>query len=165
MKRVGYLLAVTMMFVLGYGYWYAQTHAWLDMDLDDEQGKHIRNAQLFFYDERGQLLAKGKTDNEEVGIVYLRHPIRGYCERSPEDQNTRWRECLKEHSEWQATWLPHLRAITIHTQSCELKGALISADTFVNWGLWWVPMPHMGGLESTRYRVVVKMNRSNCTAL
>ena len=159
---VWYLLAVLILSVLGYGYWYAYTHAWLDMDLDDEQNRHIPNAQLSFYDETGQLLAEGKTDNE---IVLLRHPVRGYCEPSPEDHNARMRECLKEHSVWQANWLPRLRTVTIRTGSCELKGVSVTFKTYATWGFWWVPLPHIRGLQSTMYKVNLKINRSNCTVV
>jgi len=164
MKMVWYLMAMLMLSVLGFGYWYAYTHAYLDMDLDDEQNKHILNAQLSFNDETGQLLAEGKTDNK-AGIVLLRHPVRGYCEPSPEDHNARMRECLEEHSVWQAKWLPRLRAVTIRTGSCELKGVPVTFKIYSTWGFWWVPLPHIGGLESTRYRVILKINRSSCTTV
>jgi hypothetical protein len=162
-RVLAYLLVVSLGAVFGYGFWYAQTHAWLDMDLDDEQGKHIRNAQLSFYDETGQLLAEGKTDNEEVGIVYLRHPVRGYCGPTPQDQNAGMRECLKEHSEWQAKWLPRASRVTIRFGPCELIHVPLTLRTSAVWGLWWVPLPHVGGLESTRYAGTLKINRSQCT--
>lgn len=161
MKIVWYLLAVLILSVLGYGYWYAYTHAYLVMDLYDEQNKHVLGARLSFYDETGQLLAEGKTD-KEVGIVLLRHPVYGYCEPSPEDHNARMRQCLDQHVAWQTKWLPHLRTVTIRTGSCELKGVPVTFKTYVTWGFWWVPLPHIGGLQDTMYKVNLKINRSSC---
>jgi hypothetical protein len=134
------------------------------MDLDDEQNKHVLDAQLSFYDETGQLLAEGKTDNED-GIVLLRHPVYGYCEPYSEEHRLRWRECLEQHGVWQAKWLPRLRTVSIRTGSCELKGVPVTFKTYAVWGFWWVPLPHIGGLQSTMYKVNLKINRSNCTVI
>ena len=161
MKALAYLLVISVGGFLGYGFWYAQTHAYLDLDIVDEHHKSVLDAQLFFGDKTGQTLAEGKTDRE-VGIVLLRHPADGYCETTPKDRNARMRECLLEHSVWQAEWLPRLSTVTIRTGSCELAHVPVTLQASAVWAFWWVPLPHVGGLESTRYAGTLKMDRSRC---
>lgn len=48
MRVLAYLLVVPVGAVSGYGFWYAQTHAYLNLDVVDEQHKDVLNAQLSF---------------------------------------------------------------------------------------------------------------------
>jgi hypothetical protein len=95
----------------------------------------------------------------------LRHPVRGYCEPIPKDQNAGMGECLREHSEWQAKWLPRASTLTIRIGSCQLVDVPLTFRTSAVWGFWWVPLPHVGGLVSTRYVGALKMDRSRCIGL
>ena len=161
MRAIAYLLVVIVVATLGYGFWYAHTHAYLVMDIRDEQNKHVLNAQLSFGHKTGQMLAEGKTDSED-GIVLLRHPGSGYCEPYSEERRVQWSECLEEHAVWQAKWLPRVSTVNIRIGSCEVVHVPVTFKTHAVWGFWWLPMPHMGGLESTMYEASLKMNRSRC---
>jgi hypothetical protein len=158
------LLVIAAATSVGYGYWHRSTFATLHLSLSDvserARGGAVLNAQLAFLDADSRPLARGKTDGK-WGVVMVRHPSAGYCgpDLSPDD----YRACFWELSEWLMTWLKDLRYVSIAIGQCRIERVPIaleaSRDSLL---IWWIPLPHVGGVPFTRYSAQLELDSRVC---
>jgi hypothetical protein len=153
--------------VLGFGWWHASTHATFYLDLRDiatpSRFENLKGAQLEFLDDAGRVLARGKTD-DKVGVVWVEHPTAGYC--SPDLAQAAYTKCFDAHSEWLFTWVPRARRINIAAGACRIERAPVtfSASQDGVW-LWWVPLPHIGGIPYTNFNASLQIDGRNCAVV
>ena len=170
MKPFSVIAVVTaglMAGVLGYGTWHAATHATFYMDLRDvatpSRFETVKGAQLEFLDDAGKLLARSRTD-DTVGVVWVEHPAAGYC--GPTLSQAAYTTCFKTHSEWLLTWVPGAKRISIAAGACRIERAPVyfSVSRDSPW-LWWVPLPHIGGMPYTHFNASVQIDGINCAVV
>lgn len=153
--------------VLGYGWWHAATHATFYMDLRDvatpSRFENVKGAQLQFLDDTGKVLARGKTDNK-VGVVWVEHPTAGYC--GPTLSQAAYKTCFDAHSAWLLTWVPRAHRISIAAGACRIERAPVyfSASRDGVW-LWWVPLPHIGGMPYTNFNASLQIDGRACSVI
>jgi len=164
MKILIVLLVLAAATSLGYGYWHQHTFSTFHLSLRDvaerARGGAVRNAQLVFLDADSRTLARGKTD-ENFGVVMVRHPSAGYCgtDLTPDE----YRRCFWTQSEWLTTWLPNLRYVSVVVGRCRIERIPIdlrlSTDSVL---IWWVPLPHVGGVPFSRYSAGLEIDSRVC---
>lgn len=158
------LLMVAAATSLGYGFWHQRTFSTFHLTLRDvaerPRGGPVRNAQVVFLDADSQPLARGKTD-EKFGVVLVRHPSAGYCgtDLTPDQ----YRRCFWTQSEWLTTWLTKLRYVSIVAGKCRIERAPIDLKVYRdNVFIWWVPLPHVGGVPFSRYSAYLQIDSRTC---
>lgn len=149
---------------VGYGYWHQRTFSTFHMSLRDAAERPRRgavlNAQIAFLDADSQPLARGKTDGK-FGVVMIRHPTAGYCgsDLAPKD----YRRCFWTQTEWLTTWLPRLRYVSIVSGKCRIERAPVETRlNRDNLFVWWVPLPHVGGVPFSRYSAYLEIDTRIC---
>jgi len=150
--------------VLGYGYWHAATHATLDVYLAQKMPSTAQNpplnGQLEFLDETGALLARATTDAKH-GVVWIAHPVRGPC--GPDLAQRAYLDCFKAQSVWIPGWVQRIRYANVTSGRCSTNRLPVKlAEYRDNLLLWWLPLPHVGGLPYTRYSATLAVNTRNC---
>jgi len=150
--------------VLGFGYWHATTHATLDVHLAQKMPMTSlnppRSGHVEFLDETGTLLARATTDARH-GVVWIAHPVRGAC--GPDLAQHAYRDCFKAHSEWIPSWVQRIRYANVTSGRCSTNHLPVKlAEYRDNLLLWWLPLPHVGGLPYTRYSATLTVNTRNC---
>ena len=165
MRLLLILLVIAAATSLGYGFWHQRTFATFHMSLKDVsqpvRGGAVLNAQLTFLDAASRPLARGKTD-PKFGVVMVHHPGAGYCgtDLTPDD----YRRCFWTQSEWLTTWLPDLRYVSVAVGRCRIERIPIdlrrSTDSLL---IWWVPLPHVGGVPFSRYSAYLEIDSRVCT--
>lgn len=153
--------------VLGFGWWHASTHATFYMDLRDvatpSRFENVKGAQLEFLDEAGRVIARGKTD-DKVGVVWVEHPTAGYC--GPNPAQAEYTKCFDAHSEWLLTWVPRAKRVSIAAGTCRIERAPVYfSATQDNVWLWWVPLPHLGGIPYTNFSAGLRIDGKHCAVV
>ena len=170
--RTVLVLAIITALVLGYGYYHAVTHGWMNVNLVDASQKqytgNIRDAEIRLLDGDGKLLANAKSDHQ-YGVVRLIHPEAGDCsaeERkassSPAAQNN-WQKCFGTLSTWLVRWAGQVRFAEVKLANCDLKRVPVTVDeSRDDWWFWWVPLRHIGGKPITYFSVSISVDGANC---
>ena len=167
------VIAILALLVLGYGYYHASTHGWLNVSLMDTSvkpyGDNVRDAEIRLLDGDGKLLANAKADHQ-FGVVRLIHPDAGDCSAaeqnasvSPEARN-QWRKCFETLSTWLVGWAGQVRSADVKFADCDLKAVPVTSHvTRGDWWLWWVPLPHIGGEPLTYFSLSISVDGANCS--
>jgi len=144
-------IAVSVL-VLAWGYWYSLNHASLQLRVDDYAQKSERQAYgaphgvtLTLRDHANVPLAVGRSV-EPLGYILAVHPSAdiGNCEHrgirpSPGNGSQGdYSACYKQYSAWSAN---------------------------NEWLLWWVPLPHVGGLPRQYFEFAVAIDSGACAAV
>ena len=167
MKLRGYLLlagAIVVASVLGFGYWHAVTHATFDVHLayHTETGavNRMRNSQLEFLDDNGGVLARATVDTRH-GVVWLAHPDKGQC--GPDLARDAYRDCFQIQATWIPQWVRGVRHANVALGRCSLAHRPVQLSSYRdNLWLWWMPLPHVGGLPYTRYSATIAVDTRGC---
>lgn len=167
MKTRGYLaLAVAgiVTAVFGYGYWHAATHATFDVHLaykaDAGAVNRLRNGQVEFLDDDGAVLARATIDTR-FGVVWLAHPEKGQC--GPNLAPDAYQECFRAQAVWIPQWVRGVRHANIALERCSLARRSVQLTTHRdNLWLWWLPLPHVGGLPYTRHSATFAIDTKGC---
>lgn len=168
MKQLFFLIIVISTVTLAFGYWHSITHGSANIDLRSTFGEQaLSKADVFFMDANDEILAKGiKAD--KYNHIYLIHPEVGNCHdfsNSPSTKKSRqlWQDCFQAQSTWIPTWIKNVHQIQIKHKNCFSKKLPITISEYnTEWVLWWVPLPHIGGLPYTYFRVRIVLNQKDC---
>jgi hypothetical protein len=157
---------------LAWAYWHSMTHASLNLRVDDYGLKTDRqlygtphHVTLKFFDAANAFLAAAHSI-EPDGYLMATHPDPkiGDClqyQNSPED----YKRCFALHSKWAADWAPRVRSATADVGTCSLGNLPVDLrSSNGDWWLWWVPLPHVGGVPRRYIELVVNVNTKSCTA-
>lgn len=168
MKQVFIFIIVISSLVLAFGYWHSITHASANINLKSTfKTGTLSKAEVLFMDSNENILARGVTD-EKHHHVYLIHPEVGSCHdfsKSPSTKKSRqlWQHCFKEQSVWIPTWIKNVRQVQVKHKNCLSKKLPITISEYnTEWLLWWVPLPHVGGLPYTYYRGRIVLEQNDC---
>jgi hypothetical protein len=172
--RVLLFVAIIAVFILGYGYYHAATHAWLHVTLLDVSvkpyGGTVRNAELRFLDAGGKLLATGRSD-EKFGVVRVIHPTAGDCSTAGSNASVsphareRGQKCFQTLSTWVIDWAGEIRLADVKFAGCTLSPVPVTVhQTRQDWWLWWVPLPHIGGRPLTYFNISINVDGTRCSA-
>jgi hypothetical protein len=164
-------LAIVAGGVLVWGYWYALRHAAIHIRVDDYALKTQRqlygsphDVSLTLRDASGSALAVAHSI-EPLGYILVIHPDTevGDCrqyERSPAE----YASCYTRHSQWSSTWAPHVQLADVGIGSCQLRSVPVTVHrSNGEWALWWVPLPHIGGLPRRYFSFSVAIDSQACT--
>ena len=166
--------------VLGWGYWYSLSHASLQFNVEDYSMKSQNQSygaphgvSLTLRDSTNAQLAVARSV-EPQGYILAIHPSAdiGNCEHratqassgqgSPGDYSA----CYAQYSAWSATWAPHVHGADVTVGSCELRGVPVTVHMSNDeWLLWWVPLPHVGGLPRRYFAFAVAIDSRACAAV
>ena len=155
--------------VLGWGYWYSAHHAYVTLRVDDYSLKTAtqlygtpHGVTLTLRDEAGTALATARSV-EPHGYILAVHPDPevGNCEHRADHA-----ECYEQYSAWSATWAPRVRSAQVSVGSCVLQSVPIRmAHSNDEWPLWWVPLPHIGGLPRQYFGLSLAVDARACAAV
>ena len=150
--------------IAGYGYWHAATHATFDVHLayktNAGAAARLRNGQVEFLDDGGAVLARATIDTR-FGVVWLAHPDKGQC--GPDLTQNAYQECFRAQATWIPQWVRGVRYANIALERCSLarRGVQLTTHRDNLW-LWWLPLPHVGGLPYTRHSATFAIDTNDC---
>ena len=148
----------------GYGFWHAATHATFSVNLayktDTGALNRMRNGQVEFLDDDGRVLARASIDTK-FGVVWLAHPDKGQC--GPDLARDAYRDCFDAQATWIPQWVRGVRYANIALERCSFaRRSVRLAAHRDNLLLWWMPLPHVGGLPYTRYSATFVIDTKGC---
>ena len=158
--------------VLVYGYWHSITHGSAHIDLfmkssDKEKQITLSMAEVLFMDPGGIVLARGISD-EKNNYIHLIHPKVGDChdlikEVSHSESRKLWQECFRKQSTWIMTWIREVRQVEVRHRSCpSIHIPIVISEHNSEWPLWWIPLPHVGGLPYSYFRARIVIDDKYC---
>lgn len=169
--RLGLVVAFGGAIALGWGYWHAVTHASLHIHVDD-YGLETNNlaygaphdVTLTFRDRSSAVLATAKSI-EPAGYILAVHPSAeiGTCEHrvAPGEYSA----CYKQYSAWSSGWAPDVHSADVSVGTCQLRGVpVVASVSNGEWFLWWVPLPHVGGLPRRHVDLAIAVDSRACAA-
>lgn len=162
MRNALAVFAILAVAVLGFGYWHVSTHGTLHVYLHDKakQHGHVYDGRLVFYDAGGKVLARAKTDSK-WGVVWPQNPLSGYC--GPELAGDAFHACFAIETVWLMDWAPHTSRAEIQAGACHIKDIPVKVATHPdNIFMWWLPLPHAGGLPRTNYSFNIAIDSREC---
>jgi len=160
---------------LAWGYWHAQTHASLSLRVDDYGLKSDRLAYdsphdvtLRFLGPAGEELAIARSV-EPLGHILAIHPDKeiGNCEhRSRSGSPSDYADCYAEYSAWSSKWAPLVRRAHVVVGKCEVRDLPVTTfTTDTDWLMWWVPLPHVGGIPRRYFDFSFRIDSRTCTGV
>jgi hypothetical protein len=159
--------------VLAWGYWYSLNHASLQLRVDDYALKTENQAYgaphgvtLTLRDHANLQLAVARSV-EPAGYILAVHPRAdiGNCAHRVIRQGD-YSECYAQYSAWSATWAPRVHSADVGVGSCRLRGVPVTVRTSNSeWPLWWVPLPHIGGLPRQYFDFAIAIDSRACVAV
>jgi len=166
--------------VLFWGYRYSLSHASLQLRVDDYALKSERQAYgvphgvtLTLRDSaKGQLAVARSV--EPLGYILAVHPSAdiGNCEHrgirpsSGNGSQGDYPSCYEQYSAWSATWAPRVHSADVSVGSCQLREVPVTVRMSNDeWWLWWVPLPHVGGLPRQYFELAVAIDSRACAAV
>jgi hypothetical protein len=176
--RVFQAMVVAAAVALAWGYWYSIRHADLMLQVDDyalSTGHSAYGAphevSLLLRDRSNKPLAAARSVEPE-GYILAVHPDAtvGNClppPGTPPTQPTQeqYQACYQRFSQWVATWAPLVYSADISVGSCRLAEVPVEVRRSNDqWLLWWVPLPHVGGMPRQLFSFSIPINSRSCTA-
>jgi len=160
--------------VLGYGWWRASRHAAVTIRVDDlalrtstQPYGAPRGVAITLRDDAGAVLATGRSV-EPLGYIALAHPdpAIGTCEAVPPAlRRDDYPACHEQQARWAATWAGRARSADVAVGGCTIRDAPLAVwHSNSEWLLWWVPLPHVGGLPHRYFDLSVAVDSAACTA-
>lgn len=120
----------------------------------------MRNGQLEFLDSDGGVLARASIDIRN-NVVWLAHPDNGQC--GPDLAREAYRDCIQTHARWIPQWVRGVRHANVALERCSLARRAVQLSSYRdNLWLWWMPLPHVGGLPYTRYSATIAVDTRGC---
>jgi hypothetical protein len=159
--------------VLAWGYWYSLNHASLQLRVDDYALKSERQAYgephdvtLVLRDPANVQLAVARSV-EPQGYILAVHPDNsvGNCQHSTGSHGD-YAACYEQYSAWSASWAPSVHKADVSVGSCELREVPVTVHSSNGeWFLWWVPLPHVGGLPRKYFDFSVAIDSRACAVV
>jgi len=148
-------------------------HASLHLRVDDYALKSPNRAydvphdvRLVLRDASNGRLAVARSV-EPLGYILAVHPHSdiGNCEHR-QDSPGGYPACYKRYSAWSATWAHLVRSADVTVGSCEVRAVPVTVyRSNDEWPVWWVPLPHVGGLPRQYFEFVIAIDSRACTAV
>ena len=162
-------------FILGYGYWFTKTHAYLEISIYDASNENsfdlLKGSKIILRDKDATMLATGKSDPQH-GSVYLSHPEVGSCHEVEHDaaystdSRNAWQRCFNTHSTWLVEWIRSVQFIDVRINDCQLENIPVTVEEFLeDWWMWWLPLPHVGGMTYTYLRIRLNIDPISCEVI
>jgi hypothetical protein len=158
--------------VLGWGYWHAVTHASLQIHVDDVGLRSSsqaygtpHNVTVTFRDRTNVALAVARSI-EPAGYLLAVHPDAdvGTCEHRA--SRGEYSSCYEQYSAWSAGWAPYVHSADVSIGGCSLRGVPVATSvTNSEWPLWWVPLPHVGGVPRQDFDFTMAVDSRSCVAV
>ena len=158
--------------VLAWGYWHALNHASLNLRVDDYALSSERQAYgvphgvtLTLRDQSNQPLAVARSV-EPLGYILAVHPSAdiGNCEGDGTSRD--YAACYAQYSAWSATWASRVRSADVTVGACQLREVPVTVRVSNDeWLLWWVPLPHVGGVPRQYFDFAVAIDSRACAAV
>lgn len=165
---------------LAWGYWHSQTYASLGLRVEDYGLKTDSLAYgtphgvtLKFLGPANEQLAIARSV-EPLGYILAIHPRNeiGNCEhrgiRATAGQGSQsdYSKCYSELSAWASQWAPLVRHADVVVGTCEVRHLPVNIyASNADWWLWWVPLPHVGGVPRRHFEFVVKIDSRTCAGV
>jgi hypothetical protein len=165
---------------LAWGYWHSQTHASLNLQVEDHGLKtetlaygSPHNVTLTYLGADNEPLAIARSV-EPLGYILAVHPSSdiGNCEQrgvsaiDPQGSPRHHADCYAKYSAWASEWAPRVRRAHAVVGACELRNLPVRVHASNDdWWLWWVPLPHIGGVPRRYFDFAVKLDSRACTAV
>jgi hypothetical protein len=161
-------IAAAVLLVLGWGYWHSVDHAYVQLRVDDYSLKSATQAYgaphgvtLELRDAAGTGIAMARSV-EPHGYILAVHPdpAVGNCEHLSGAGHA---DCYERYSAWSATWAPRVRSAQVSVGSCVMRDVPVSVrHSNEEWLVWWVPLPHVGGLPRQYFDLSMAMDSHAC---
>lgn len=169
------VILLSVMALLGWGYWRSSTHAALNIRIEDEALRTERQrygsphpAVIEFFDEGGAALAIVKSI-EPLGYLQAFHPnpdIQNCGQYDGYDRRKEYARCFAAHSRWAAGWAPRVHRARVTVGDCRLSDVpVVVSSSNTDWWLWWVPLPHVGGTPLGYFDMSVAIDSKSCAAV
>ncbi len=167
------LLAIVLFLAIGtlHSIWYSATHAHFHLSVKDRSPAsktgRVITASGQLASETGEELSAFRID--DTGIFRVQHPQAGDCtefeSRASTDPQARalWDECQEKLARWVSDWASKVRRVRITVGNCTFDALPVRPSPYVNWWMWWAPIPHVGGVESTYYSASLELDSSGCS--
>ena len=156
---------------LAWGYWYSLNHANLQLRVDDYALKteHLAYAAphgvtLTLRDRAKAPLAVARSVEPETYILAI-HPNAeiGTCQHRTQSG---YADCYAPYSAWSATWAPRVHSVDVSVGACQLREVPVTvAMSNTEWMIWWVPLPHVGGLPRQYFDFSVAIDSRACAVI
>ena len=165
--------------VPAWGYWYSLKHASLNLRVDDYSLQSStqsygapHNVTLTLRDQSNAQLAFARSV-EPLGYILAMHPDSdiGNCEQpigtaSTLEYQRNYAACYAQYSAWSATWASRVHSADITVGLCEMHGVPVTVhQSNDEWLLWWVPLPHVGGLPRQHFDFSVAIDSRACAPI
>lgn len=168
-------LAAIAGLVLAYGYWYSRGRADVHLRVDDYALRTAgiaygtpHGVSLSLRDRSNQVLAVARSV-EPHGYILAVHPDSAIGNCQPEGTGAltprardAYAACYQQYSRWSASWAARVHSADVTVGSCELRGVPVAVSRSSDWLLWWVPLPHVGGLPRQYFDFSVALDSHAC---
>ena len=171
--KVFLVASVVFASILAWGYWHSATHASMSLRVEDyglQTDRQIygtpHGVTLTFFGTANEQLASARSV-EPAGYVLAIHPDPsiGDCSKYQNSQQE-YADCYSQYSAWASSWAPRVRTAAVSSGGCTLHDLPVNGySSNAEWWLWWVPLPHIGGVPRRYFEFVVKVNTKSCTAV
>ena len=157
--------------VLAYGYWHSVTYGSANINLAYKSSGMkelglLPLAEVVFLNTDGDILAKGMSD-EKHGYVHLINSGGVNCDaiNKPYSKEGKklWKECFNRQAVWIPKWIKRVSQIQVKHKNCVSKNIpVIISEYNTEWLLWWVPLPHVGGIPYSYFTASIIIEENNC---
>ena len=165
-------MALLLGAALAYGYWHASTHGSLYVSLQDQSkgpyGEPVKEGVIELLDATGSRVMTLTADGR-YGTFHITAPAPYDChaqERAaaPGAQaREAWQACFSRQSRWLAQAAPTVARARLHFGQCELRDVPARLDArYGDWFLWWVPLPHVGGMPLASFSRTFHVDGRTC---
>ena len=174
MKLLGKILLVAAAgaaCVLGWGFWYSVNHAVVYFSVNDYALKTPRrlygsphDVSLVLHDAANNELAVARSV-EPQGYILAVHPVNeiGTCEQY-ENSQSRFSACYTQYSSWLSGWAARVSSADVRVGTCELHAVPVTVyRSNGEWPVWWVPLPHVGGLPREYFSFSFDIDSRTCS--
>jgi hypothetical protein len=152
--------------VLGWGYWHKVTHASLHVSINDVALKtdrqlygQVLTANVSLLDAEGKALAGGSA-SKPYGVIWIAHPVAGDCTTPGRPD---WPQCFETTARWIPTWVKKVRYAAVSLPNCRIERVPVTLNEYGDdWWLWWVPLPHVGGVPYGYFEVSMQIDSTRC---
>ena len=157
--------------VLGWGFWYSVNHAVVYFSVNDYALKTPRrlygsphDVSLVLRDAANNELAVARSV-EPQGYILAVHPNReiGDCRQATTLQ-ANYSACFKRYSSWMSKWAAQVSSADVRVGTCELHAVPVTVyRSNGEWPVWWVPLPHVGGLPREYFSFSFDIDSRTCS--
>jgi hypothetical protein len=170
--RIALGIFVLLTGVLAWGYWHVSTHAFLNIQIND-YGLSTENqlygsphhATLELFDSSQSPLAVAKTV-EPYGYVTALHPTLGDCTSVQGKGGGEYSACYSKYSYWASGWAGRSQFATLKVGDCIIRNVPVHVmNSKTGWALWWVPLPHVGGIPFEYIELKIQVDSRSCASV